>query len=197
MSRDKLVEQLRRADAAVPPPRGAALHPRAIVLAASRGRGRLRAVRVIGGAAAAACLLLLIGRGWPYAAAPGPIAKRSLVAVQPEAASDAEVRRLRLEIARLDQQAQAALRRARQARELRGVARPRAAVARVDAVQDAAIQADTTAYLVVWHGQQLESQRAWPAAAAAYRDAIEIFPNTTWAALARERLRALQTHEGA
>lgn len=189
--RDPVLELLRRADAAAPrPPErpGLAL---AVRRASQAGERRFRVVAVLSVAAAAAAILLAVRVAPPRPVRPPDAAGSG------GALAAAEISRLRAEIARLDREAAVLAAVVRRTDDLRR--RPAAASplrrALVDAQMEAGARYNAAAYLVVLQAGRLEATSA-AIAAVAYRDVIEIFPDTPWAAEARQKLAALGATEG-
>ncbi|MBN2022717.1 MAG: hypothetical protein JW809_07965 [Pirellulales bacterium] len=187
---DRLVQLLREAGrAAVPPAASADLAGRVRRRHARRTRPR----RVAGGAAAA--LVLIAAGGALVAAWRSGNGQSPEVATQAEPATSdadaAEIARLRTEIERLEAEAQRLAEVIRQNERREQLNRRLAALRReaggLDGRELALVEFEKTAFLLIHRADS----RAPDDRAAAYRQAAELFPETTWGQTARERLNKI------
>ncbi|MBN2448439.1 MAG: hypothetical protein JXO22_17060 [Phycisphaerae bacterium] len=196
MPADQLQELLTRADASAGPP------PRQPDDLARRARGVVRARRyrrqVLVSAAAVVTLMvglsLVVRLGSPATSSPPPsnmtVASTDVVDTE---ALRAEILRLRAEVTSY----QAVARRtAVLLEENQRLSRVRSAAAQVDPLFESRLELNQAAFVLVQQGDQLRrelNQRA--PAIERYRETIRLFPNTTWAEVAAERLADLTQGE--
>ncbi len=193
MTRDHLRELLQDADAAASVPVGddreLARGARMIL------RRRRRAQRRF---AVACCLLVgAAGLWWgrPFSTV-DPEQSDRLVQQAPANTPLSEIRRRTLEL-----EADAAMRLAERLMESQGrrarLASYRQQAAKPDPIRRVRLEAETTARLMVFQADELRNHSASVARAErAYRRTVELFPNTHWAGVARERLRETQQENG-
>ena len=197
MGTDRLHELLRRADAAagLPPPLPDGLAERA------RGIERLRRRRTRLLTSAAAMLILAFGT---------PLLLRDVglhenagdgrqVVRQTDSKPDGV--RLRREIARLRTEAESRLFVARRMAEIQRdherLTALEAACERSDPVEQARREMDRAACVLVHQADRLDRDlHLRRSAIKSYREAIRLFPDTTWAVVARERLARLEQETG-
>lgn len=187
MNDDRLSNLLRETDAASPPP------PLAGLASAIRRSARARSRRRRTVATATALLV-------PTAAAllgvlhlPRPSTNH--VAVQPPAATRPEA--LQAELARLGAEAdlhtQVAARLAARREQRNRVARERARLATGSHPSTLASERERAALTLLDHGDRLRRElKQVDTAAAAYRRTIELFPETHWAVIAKQRIEQLK-----
>ena len=194
MNRDPLIELLRRADEAAARP---ALKPNlgATVLNAARmGEDHFRVVAVLTLTAAAAAAALTISIRLPSG---DDSSRQPIAAAAASGLSAADVARLRAEITCLDRKADALMTTTRRTTTLRRWTEPSVSDNRpvADVRADAHTQFDSAACLAVMQAARLEATSA-EFAVAAYREVVDVFPNTTWADQARRRLLELDSQAG-
>ena len=100
---------------------------------------------------------------------------------------------LRAEIARLEARADARLAEARRLLAIQAARHRRdeclRQLARLDTAERIAQEAEETAFIIVYDADRLrERQGGTESAAAAYREAVRLFPQTKWAEVARKKL---------
>jgi hypothetical protein len=187
MSDDRLSNLLREIDATSPPPPLAGLA--SAVLRRARARSRRRRVVVT-------TIVLFV----PTAAALSwfarrPDASKDHVAVQPPAAMDFEA--LQAESARLqaeaDLQTEIARRLGTRQEQRERVARESTRPAKGAHVPTLRSERDRAALTLLDHGDRLRRElKQVDAARAAYRRTIELFPETHWAVVAKQRVEQLE-----
>jgi hypothetical protein len=186
MTHDPLRELLTRTDAVAvttKPRDGLAVHVRAEAL-----RRRSRTRRAFG---AASIVLIAVGAASSLFRSPPqtPVADVAVVAPDP-----ADLARVREEITALRHEATA--REATVAAMIAGEARGRRPPARpaVDALDRIRDQQDLAALALVRQADRFYHDLARPQrAAAAYERVVELFPQTPWAAVARQRLNEIKS----
>lgn len=184
MSRDALEQLLRSADAAAaPPPMSGGLADRVRRRAMQQRRARLA-----GGAVAAVAVCVIASalmmpssrhRGAPLATnSPNETPSRDALAA--------------LEIdAAIHEQAALKLTEMRQRRSVQATAS--AASLPAPALAELRLQRDRAALILVYEADRATRDRQPERALAAYRRAIELFPTTYWAGVARQRLKEIPT----
>jgi hypothetical protein len=188
---DSLRQLLARADAASAAPAGPADLAHRII---ARGRRRSHRRRVMGGAAVAlaiACIAFFAALHH-RPAAPHAIPPIAHPATGPSADQ------LRASLARVESEirAQTAVADGMMAMERRLAARERlrAAEARPDVLHEIDAQRDDAARLLVYQAQRLMAQPATrPSGVEALQRVIDLFPNSAWASVARQKLAQLET----
>jgi hypothetical protein len=195
MQRDPLIELLKRADAGAPPPRLQTDLAQSVARRLAHRR-QWRVLTVAASLTAAAAVVALAIRLGP----PPPLAARSGFAThahEREQRSDAECARIRAEIARIGREASALQSVAARTRALltRQQRSHQAPAPPSDPRAEARAQLDMAVVLAVSQAERLEATSA-AVAITAYRDVIDVFPETTWAAQARRRLAALSRSQG-
>ncbi|MBN2582921.1 MAG: hypothetical protein JXL80_07630 [Planctomycetes bacterium] len=187
MDDDGLGQLLRQTDAATATPDTAAdLADRV------RGRDRIRRARraLAGRLAAAAAVLIVVGVGAFYAT----LHRGAETGNGGEAAASAEM--LQARIAALDSDARVAMSCAaaieRAERRSRGRRRLELLTARPDPLEVAQRNLDAAAFMAVYHADGLaRDDRTRAEAIRTYQEVIRLFPETRWAAVARQRLAML------
>lgn len=188
MSDDPLKRILQEADAAAdqPPPMSTDLARRVRRLAERRRRLSF-------GLNAAAALVLAVGMTLLWSSPripPRPVPGVHLVGQQQE---QLEAERMQAEITRLRREAASRLAVARRTRELMarsGRARGSKLAAEVpDPMANVRREVERTAYLLVWQADRMcRQQNLCDLAVGKYRRVVELFPDTPWATVARQRL---------
>jgi hypothetical protein len=182
MNEEAIHRALEHADRALAPP---ASEADAIILGVHRkARHRVRRRVVGGGVLAVACVMatvVLLMRGQqpvtPQQPSPEELTQRL-------AAMEAEIAQLRAQAGYL-------LAREREARTMRMLSQP---VSEPDIGEALDAQMEPAAGIMVRHAHRLENRFGRPDEALAdYRRVDELFPNTTWAVVAREGIRRLES----
>ena len=196
MKQPALHDLLTCADASAPPPPAMPLLAESV---RTRAGARARRRRQAG----AVCVLLLVVVGLSVVAfrPPGPSTSPTAQARFPQgstqpapvfdaAAAAAEAASLRAEAARRLTVANEAMKRADRRRRLSRAAEALAAATPPPTVGD---QRDRAALTLLDHGDRLRRDlKEVDAALAAYRRTIELFPDTKWAAVAKQRIHELR-----
>jgi hypothetical protein len=184
---DRLQELLRRADAdAGPVPRLPAGLARRVMSRARRAQERT----ALAGSVVAALLLAIGVMTFLRTTAPSGFGS-----------GEAVERRLTADVAGLQREADSRATVARRFAELRTrderLAALQAEAARPDAVQRAEQEVDQTAFVLLQQGDHLYRDLGLKEPAAdSYRRTAQLFPETRWAGLARQRLTEMETDKG-
>ncbi|MBU0638961.1 MAG: hypothetical protein KKB50_08865 [Planctomycetes bacterium] len=198
MTKEELQQLLREADhASGPPP----LLPENLAQRVRARAARRQPLNAVGAAAVAAAILLALGLPLLQRQATTPPSAGTPPAVATHELSPTEVARIREEISELRREADlrlAVLRRTqeseaqfRRAREMRQRPMP------PDAVALARKEIARAAFVIVQQADRMQrtpNQRE--PAIAKYRQVAELFPQTAWAAVARQRLERINANEG-
>ncbi len=180
--KDPLRQLLKDAD--VTP--GGSTDPRALAACVrQRHRGQQRTMRT----AATAAVVLAVFAGVTASLSRPPAGQQPIAVAQPTAPSITPQQLAALDVdARLHELV------AQKLTEMqdRRTAKPPAASA-LPSSADLQLQRDRAALLIVYEADQNAQSKRTTLAAAGYRRAIELFPQTHWADVARQRLKELQT----
>ena len=193
MSDDPLKKLLQQADAMAggPPETPGDLAQRVRVLAARRQRVR------VGFSAAAAAIVLVVGMTllWPQGSAPPqPVNEPPVVQVEQ---SQPDIARLKAEIERLHREADTRLAVVQRTQEILEEMRRFEELKRQppwpDAVANVRREVDQAAYTLVSQADRMcRELDLCDSAAVKYRRVVELFPETRWAVVARQRLSELE-----
>lgn len=194
MPKKPLEKWLRLADEAAgsPPPPAGNLAEGVRRLAAQRRR---RAVLGGLGLAAAACVAAVALLRTP---AEGPRPAPAPVAEVPKTPSDAEVARLRQELAQVRNEADSRLRVARAVMQMERQSQlsaeiQRAAPAWLDPLEPIRREVDKAARTMLCQADRMAGDPArQPAAAEKYREVSQLFPQSLWAEVARQKLLQME-----
>ena len=198
MSSDRIEELLRKADAAAgPPPAGPADLPNRVRHLA----GRRRVVRITSGAAIAAMLALAVGTSILMTGPHVQPTPTDHVAVTPGNDSRDEVVRLRAEIKQLRAEADDILAAAKRMLVLQKRQTLLAELERIraqpDPIEQVRQQMDKAAFIIVYQADRMYRElNLHESAIESYQQAITLFPETHWAAVARERLAEIENPKG-
>jgi hypothetical protein len=179
---DRLGQLLRNADVALPP----ATSPSDVALRVHRRRNRKRrATQLAAGASALVIAIATSARLWhPMRPSMRPFP------LPPIAASETPAPSVKVTLASLSLEAELHERTAARLMTRAG-ANPRLALS--NTIPDVQLQRDRAALLLVYEADQREKQNRSADAIVAYRRAIELFPQTRWAQVARQRLKDIES----
>jgi hypothetical protein len=189
MTKDRLEELLREADrmAAPPPPSPNNLAARAWRRAAAQSRRRMALC-----SAAAAALLLAIGLSYPF------WSRRSPANLGGGNAGTTPLAELTMQLGEEADWRQAVVRKTSVIRDQQSrLAALNELAAQPDSVRTAQREVEQAAGALFQQGDLLYREFGLPQRAAeSYREVLRVFPTSTWAGLARERLAELKQSQG-